>query len=153
MTAIQTLIFQKRLDRASIVSFLKPKNLLRPSWWHHFALRPQFVRVSIKHRWLGYQKGLSTNSLYVLDSKSSDRRSKAVAHKVVTPRRRRFKFPGFKFWRVQTIGCSKLSFLLQKTNLDVCVCIVVTYSIVVRFYESKRPYFLCETSFNFLAFP
>ena len=34
----------KRLDRASIASFLKPRNLRRPSWWDHFALRHQFCR-------------------------------------------------------------------------------------------------------------
>ena len=46
--------FKKELDQAhSIVSFLKPRNLRRPSWWEHFAVRTQFVKVSIKHWWLG----------------------------------------------------------------------------------------------------
>ena len=50
-----SLIYKKkrRLDRASIVSFLKPRNLRRPPWWDHFAVTPQFVNVLIKHRWLG----------------------------------------------------------------------------------------------------
>ena len=42
----------KELDWGSIVSFL---NLRRPSFGDHFAVRPQFVKVSIKHRWLAEQ--------------------------------------------------------------------------------------------------
>ena len=55
---------KKRLDRASISS-LKPRNLRRPSWWNYFAVRLQFVEVSIKHGWLGF---LLSVCLFVLDS-------------------------------------------------------------------------------------
>ena len=41
---------------------------------------------------------------------------KGVARKVVSPRWRRAKWPGSKFWRVQTIGCSIQAFFF----LDRC---------------------------------
>ena len=57
------------LGRAPIVSFLKPRNLRRTSWWDpHSAVTPQFVKVSTKHRWVEWQQGFCTGNLYVLDS-------------------------------------------------------------------------------------
>jgi len=49
----QSTDLKKRQDPGSIISFFKPRILRCSSPWHHFAVRPQFAKVLISHRWLG----------------------------------------------------------------------------------------------------
>ena len=46
---VSRVYFSRLIPINAIVSFLRPRNLRRRSWWDHFAVRPWFGKVLTKH--------------------------------------------------------------------------------------------------------
>ena len=91
------------------------------------------MKVSIKHRRLGWQQGFSTNGLYVLDARSSDRRPKAVALKLVVPRWLNDQNNLARSWCVQTIGFSIQSFFF----LDQWLLLLLVDTDLLQFFKVR----------------